>query len=99
MDRDAVGQSDAGGGVCATSGSGGNVARRIRVERRRDAVEVALHRLVDALGEGEVGDRIVDVEQPAGLGVDGRRLGVACRRNVTWVPLTGAGGEVGRPNG
>ena len=49
---------------------GREVAARIGVEGRADALEIALHRLVHALGEREVGDRVVHVEQRVSLGVD-----------------------------
>ena len=65
------------GGVCTTSGSGGKWPRGVGVERRADPVEVALHGLVHALGEREVRDRVVDVEQSRSLLVDRCRLSAA----------------------
>ena len=43
----------------------------IGVERRRGAIVVAHDHLVHALGDGEVRDRVVEIEQPIDFGVDG----------------------------
>ena len=76
-------------GVRATSGSGGSAPLLTEVERRADAVEVALHRLVDALGERQVGHRVVDVEQ--------RRR--PRRRSRQLLRRRGVVGSAVRPNG
>ena len=79
------------GGVRTTSGSGGYWPVVYAVERRADAVEVALHRLVDALGQREVGERVVDVEQAVDLRVD--RGALPCRRpRGAWPRRTGSCG-------
>ena len=61
-------------------GLGRKLALRVRVEGRGDPVEVPLHGLMDALRQREIGDRVVEVEQPPHLGVDRGRLGRVCRR-------------------
>ena len=58
-------------GVRTTSTSGGcGVAARERVDRRARALRVALHDLVDALGDEQVGERVDGVVERAQLGVD-----------------------------
>ena len=62
-DGDAMRQPDPGAGVCDDLGIGREVPRcRRRRGSRASAVEVALHGLVHALGQREVGDGVVDVE-------------------------------------
>ena len=46
------------------------VAARQRVDRRSRALRVALHELVDALGDEQVGERVDGVVERAQLGVD-----------------------------
>ena len=55
---------------------GREVAGCVGVEGGAGAVEVALHRLVHALGQCEVGDGVVDVEEGLRGGRDRGRLGV-----------------------
>ena len=70
MQRDPVREPDAVQRRADDVGLGRKVAARVRVVGGGDAIVVAEHRLIDALGERQVGDRVVRLEQPVGLGVD-----------------------------
>ena len=74
------------------------VAARERVDRRARALRVALHELVDALGDEQVGERVDGVVERAQLGVDrlalragerGQPGGGAAERDRRVVPARG----------
>ena len=72
-----------------------SLAERVRV--RADAVEVALHRLVDALRQREIGQGVVDVEQRVDLRVDRGASSALAGRTAR--PRGGSPGRTGTPPG
>ena len=78
VDAEAVREAHSAPGGLHDMGELREAALAVGVERARRTVVVALHGLVHALGEREVGDRVADVGDAAHRAVDGGGLARLC---------------------
>ena len=89
LDAEAMRKPDAGRRGVDDSGLGREVAGGVGGNRAGDAIVVALHGLIDALGERQVGDGVVGIAQRIGLGVERRLLRRRCGRQTGDAPWIG----------